>query len=188
MTQMIWQATQHPHVGELMPPKKQLALTAGEPIAARPHPDLEGLLYAIQGHEASEIDAVDAYRDLARKARDPVVRGLMRMLVDDEEHHHRVLNAMAMELRAIASVGGREVRLPARGGEDVDIDALRLLADREKEGAGEMRSLAGQAPGLLGGLFALLLALMAFDSEKHELMLRYVVQELGGQSGQQAET
>jgi hypothetical protein len=178
MTQMVWQATHHQHTGETTPPGTEMVPLVGEPIALRMHPDLDRLLSAIQAHEVSEFDAVAAYRDLVREATDPVIRSLLRMLVNDEEHHHRVLRAIAMELRAITSTGGREMTLPPRGVQPGAIESLRLLARKEGEGVRELRTLADQAPGLLGGLFSLLLGLIALDSEKHELILLFVVKEL----------
>jgi hypothetical protein len=150
----------------------------GEPIAQRPQHDLDRLLAAIQSHEGSEIDAVDAYRNLAREASDPVIRSLLHILVQDEEHHHRVLRAIAMELRAVVSTGGRELDVLPRAVEGGTTDSLRMLARREREGVTELRDLAKEAPTLLGGLFSLLLGLMALDSEKHELILLYVLKEL----------
>lgn len=178
MTQMIWQATHHPHTGETTPPGTELAPLAGEPIALRPNPDLDRLLNAIQTHEIEEMDAVAAYRDLAYNATDPVIRSLLHMLVEDEEHHHRVLGAIAMELRAIESTGAREFNVPPRGGQTAAIEPLRKLARIEREGMMELQALARETPGLMGGLFSLLLGLIALDGQKHELILRYVIKEL----------
>jgi hypothetical protein len=178
MTEMIWQATHHPHADEVTPPGTELAPIAGEPMALRSHPDLERLLTAIQRHEIEELDAVTAYRDLTYHATDPVIRSLMHMLVADEEHHHRVLNAIAMELRALASSAGREMQIPPRDMGAATLEQVRKLAAQEGAGVRELRALANQTPSLLGGLFALLLGLIALDGEKHELILRYVVKEL----------
>jgi hypothetical protein len=178
MTQMVWQATHHPHTGEATPPGKELVPLIGEPIAIRPSPDLDRLLTAMQAHEIEEMDAVVAYRDLARDTADPVVRSLLRMLVQDEEHHHRVFRAIAMDLRAVAASGGREMRLPPRGVPTEAVGLLRQYARQEREGTEELRALAHQAPGLMGGLFSVLLGLIALDGEKHELILRFVVKEL----------
>jgi hypothetical protein len=178
MTQMIWQASHHPHSREVTAPGAEVAPLTGEPIALRGDPDLDTLLAMIQRHAAEEMDAVAAYKDLAYRATDPVIRGLMRMLVDDEEHHHRVLNTIAMELRALASSGGREVQVPPRDMGTETVEELRTLATREGMGARELIALAEQTPSLLGGLFALLLKSMAHDSAKHELILRYIADEL----------
>jgi hypothetical protein len=186
MTQMIWQATHHPPTGEVTPPGNELAPLRGEPIALRRHPDLNRLLTVIQRHEIEEFDAIEAYRGLAYRATDPVMRSLMRMLVEDEEHHHRVLNAIAMELRALASSGGQELHaLPGDMG-SATLVQLRELAAHEGEGAKDLRALAAQTTPLLGGLLALLLGLIALDGEKHELILRHVLKELESAAEEQS--
>jgi hypothetical protein len=88
------------------------------------------------------------------------------VLVNDEAHHHRVLKAIAMELRAIACTGSRETTLPPRGGPDQRaIESLRGLAIKERVGVRELGTLADPAPELLGSLFSLPLELIALDSE-----------------------
>jgi Mn-containing catalase len=178
MTQMIWQATHHAHAGETTPSGVDVTPFEGEPIAVRPSPDLDRLLSSIRAHEIEEIDAVAAYEDLARETADPVVRSLLRMLIDDEEHHHRVFRAMAMNLRAVATSASREINLPPRGVPTTAVEPLREYAKQERETVEKLRALADQAPELFGGLFALLLRLVALDGEKHELILRFVVKEL----------
>jgi Mn-containing catalase len=178
MTQMIWQATHHAHAGETTPPGIDVVPFEGEPIAVRPSPDLDRLLASIRAHEIEEIDAVAAYEGLARETADPVIRGLLRMLVEDEEHHHRVFRAMAMSLRAVATSASREINLPPRGVPTTAVEPLRKYAKQERETVDKLRALADQAPDLFGGLFALLLQLVALDGEKHELILRFVVKEL----------
>ncbi len=178
MTQMIWQAEHHEHTGETTPPGKDMVPNVGEPIAARAQSDLDRLLSAVQGHEVSETEAIAAYRSLAREATDPVVRGLFHMLAQDEEHHHRVLSVIGMELRTLATAGIRPLDMPPRPTEPAVREQLRELASMEREGTKELRLLADQAPTLLRGLVSLLLQLIALDSEKHELILRYVIKEL----------
>lgn len=136
------------------------------------------LLGAIQAHEIAEIDALGVYRELARKSTDPVIASLLRVLLEDEEHHHRILRAIAMNLRAVAS-GASARSLPPRDPAAAEaIDVLRCFARQESDGADELRRLANQGNQLFGGLFALLLNLMAMDSMKHHMILRFIVQEL----------
>jgi hypothetical protein len=184
MTQMIWQAAHHEQTGETTTPGPEIVPIVGEPIAARPHHDLDRLLSAVQEHEVSEIDAVAAYRALATDAPDPVVRGLLRMLVQDEEHHHRVLSAIGIELRTLANTGVRPLDLPPRPVEPEVVKKLRDLASMESEGAKDLLLLADQSPTLLRGLASLFLHLIALDSEKHELILQYVARELESAGGQ----
>ena len=177
MTQMVWQATHHPHADDATAQQGALIALPDDASLARPSPDLDRLLEAIQSHEITEIDAVRFYRDLARETSDPVVGSLLRMLVDDEEHHHRVLRAISMNLRAALS-GDRDARMPPRDVPATAIDPLRKFARQERDGAAALRTLAGEAPDLFGGLFSLLLNLIALDGEKHQLILQFVVQEL----------
>ena len=60
----------------------------------------------------------------------------------------------------------------------VPIEPLRDYIQKEREAAAELRALAHEAPDLFGGLFSLLLELIALDGEKHQLILRFVVKEL----------
>jgi len=183
---MTWQASHHEHTGETTPPGTEMVPMIGEPIAIRPDPDLDRLLATAQRHEVSETGAVAAYRALARNATDPVIRGLLRMLVQDEEHHHRVLSVIGTELRTLANAGGRELDMPPRPGQPEALEQFRELASMERQGVKELRVLADQAPNLLRGLFSLLLRLIALDGEKHELILRHVIEELESASAQRS--
>ena len=105
------------------------------------------------------------------------------MLLEDEEHHHRVLSGIGMNLRGLGSGAHEQRMLPRAGTPTGSIDMLRRFARQEREGADELRRLAGEAPELFDGLFALLLNLIAMDGAKHELILRFVVQELQAACG-----
>ena len=178
-SQMIWQAVHHPHAGEDVTQKGILA-SGGEDQEANlaTEPNVARLLAAIQAHEIAELDAVAAYRELAHSASDPVIASLLRVLLGDEEHHHRVLGAIGMNLRALAS-GAREPRmLPRRAQSPASVEMLRGFARQEQDGAVQLRALAREGRDLFDGLFTLLLNLIAMDSAKHELILRFVVREL----------
>jgi hypothetical protein len=170
-TEMTWQAVRDPHDGDAIVERSDTQA------------NLVRLVSAVEAHEIAELDAVAVYRELARAARDPVIGSLLRVLLDDEEHHHRVLNGIGMSLRGLAS-GTRERRmLPCDEPTSASLELLRRFARQEREGGDELRSLAREAPELFDGLFALLLNLMAIDSAKHELILRFVVRELEAAGG-----
>jgi hypothetical protein len=150
----------------------------GEGATPRPEPDFGRILAAVQAHEIAEMDAVAAYRELARSTRDPVIASLLRVLLDDEEHHHRVFRGITMNLRAIAG-GARDQRtMPLGVPPPGCLDMLCGFARQERDGAAELRALAHEGDGLFGGIFALLLKLIAMDSAKHELILGFIVREL----------
>ncbi len=147
---------------------------------ATPADDLMGAWFisAIQSHEIAELDAIALYRDLAARATDPVIAGLLRVLLQDEERHHGILQAIGMDSRL---AGGRDRyasprRQDAETGQSVDL--LRNFARQERDGATELKRMANQAPQLVGEVFSLLLELMAMDSMKHEKILSFIVREL----------
>jgi len=178
-TEMMWQAVHHPHEGDGALGGRQLSGPADEEtVGTIARPNLARLLAAIEAHEIAEIDAVAAYRELASTATDPVVRSLLRMLLEDEKHHHRVLSGIGMNLRGLASGAHEQRMFPRAGTLPGSLEMLRRFARQEREGADELRRLAGEAPELFDGLFALLLNLIAMDGAKHELILRFVAQEL----------
>ena len=142
--------------------------------------DLKGAWFisAIQSHEIAELDAIALYRDLAVRATDPVIAGLLRVLLQDEERHHGILQAIGMDSRL---AGGRyRYESPKRQDPETaqSVDLLRNFARQERDGATELKRLAFQAPELVGDVFSLLLELMAMDSMKHEKVLSFIVREL----------
>jgi hypothetical protein len=129
---------------------------------------------AIRSHEVAELDAIAVYRDLATRASDPVIAGLLRVLLRDEQRHHGILQAIGMQ-------SGAAARHAPPGDQDPTADSLTLLnsfARQERDGADELRRLARQAPELVGDVFSLLLELMAMDSLKHERILSFIAREL----------
>lgn len=179
-TEMMWQAVHHPHAEDENERNGQPDERDGKPSVGRRQLDLARLLSAIQAHEIAEIDAVAAYRELASTATDPVIVSLLRMLLEDEEHHHRILRGIGMNLSGLAHGAGEQRMFPRAGSPPGSVEMLRQFARQERDGSNELRKLACDAPELLDGLFALLLNLIAIDGAKHELILRFVVQELEG--------
>ncbi len=147
----------------------------------KPPDALARLIGVVQSHEIAEMDAIAVYGDLACRASDPVIGGLLRVLLQDEEHHHRILRAIGMDLRAVASGAAHHTPRPRDAATADSVDLLRAFARQEGDGAEELRRLANQAPDLLGGLFSLLLQVMAMDSVKHQKILTFIAHELPGQ-------
>jgi hypothetical protein len=177
-TEMMWQAVHHPHAEDEKEGNTQPAERDGKQNTERRQVDLARLLSAIQAHEIAEIDAVAAYRALASTATDPVIASLLRMLLADEEHHHRVLRGIGMNLTGLVGGTHEQRMFPRAGTPPASVEMLRQFACQERDGSEELRKLAREAPELFDGLFALLLNLIAIDGAKHELILRFVVQEL----------
>lgn len=160
----------------------------------RANPNIESLdeplIQIIEDHVARERDAIDLYHHLQTELPDPVVASILRLIVADEEHHHRALRVLANALRLGQTKGRPVVPRVIPGGSDRSVLSetaaqLEAAGQDERDGAERFRQLA-RAERNRGNLFtALLFELMALDSEKHELMLSYAVEEIrAGSSGE----
>ena len=157
-----------------------------ERAAERPgHPlelhGVEHLLSAVERHVETESAAMDAYTRLATSA-DPVVALIAGLVLDDERHHHVLMLRVAATLRDALQWTRSPDALP---GDVLDapsaektLSTLRALVREEHEGAAALRSLARPEVRRFDGLMALLLDLMAADSDKHEHALRFLVHRL----------
>ncbi|HLG68942.1 MAG TPA: hypothetical protein VK009_00815, partial [Chloroflexota bacterium] len=61
---------------------------------------VEHLLDQIEAHERSEDDLLVDYRKAADASPDRGVRFLMGLILEDEERHHRLMAAMARDVKA----------------------------------------------------------------------------------------
>ena len=136
--------------------------------------DLVGLLTA---HGEQEGAILERYRRFADHASSPAVRYLVRLILEDEERHHRVLaelaNAIAWEASPVTprdSVpdlepgGDGELRAETKAVLDVELADLKELK-------GLRRRLSAYQDTTM---WALLVDLMLLDTEKHVHILRFV--------------
>jgi len=142
------------------------------------------LLNVIAYHARAEAAALAEYEHLATASGDPVVAFVMRMILDDEERHHHLLNRMAASLRDALDGTQSPQALPttpvsSEGSPELAALARKLI-DEEHGHVKQMRSLARSEKQIGEGLDALLLEVMARDSEKHAWLLQFVAQRLEG--------
>lgn len=128
-----------------------------------------------------EEGSMDAYREL-KDIGDPVVAVLMDLVLEDEAKHHELLRRMALRLRDDIDMTRTPDALAAspaghHGGPDVAA-VIRTYANEEREGAKLMRRIAKEEHTLYGGVFSMLLDVMARDSEKHEAIMRFILSRL----------
>jgi len=144
---------------------------------------VERLQAVIESHATGEEEHIAGYRRLGPLSGDLVTAMLVDLVVEDEERHHGLLRGMAARLRDDIEMTRSKTSLPAGAPPDDTSATLlaltRAYAEDEHKGANMLRSLATQASGLYGGVFSLLLETMARDSEKHERVMRFIVQRLG---------
>ena len=144
---------------------------------------IEWLLNAIEHHASAEAGALVQYEELAVASGDPVVALVMRLILDDEERHHALLKRIEVSLRDALNWSQSPAALPntttPQPALHADLAAVaRDLIAEERSGARKMRELADQEKGISGGLHALLLEMMAMDSEKHARLLHFVQDRL----------
>ena len=143
---------------------------------------VEQFEHVIESHLTNEADHVAGYRTFAAEVKDPLVATLVSLVVEDEERHHTLMRRMAARLRddieMTRSADALEV-FPVGGGGTANLaERTRAYADDEHRGAKILRDLAKESGRLYGGAFALLLETMARDSEKHELVMRFILRRL----------
>jgi rubrerythrin len=130
----------------------------------------------IGAHAEAEQYAISRYRQLAGECPDQLVSHLMQLILEDEAHHHAALRRMASILdrdnSAVESLSQSFQLSPDAA------DELEGFAREEREGAAELRQLALEAGAAAEGLMKLALELMARDSEKHALILRFAAERL----------
>jgi hypothetical protein len=145
---------------------------------------VEWLLNAVQRHSAAEAAALAQYELIATDSGDPVVALVMRLILDDEQRHHGLLQRIEASLRDALNWSHSASALPSTpAANDAGGGSLATLAheliDEEHTGARKMRELAQSEKNVGGGLHSLLLEMMAMDSDKHARLLRFVEERLG---------
>ena len=164
----------------------QLAPTASNnpwlhPLAPTSTPSLsERLIRALEAHASSEAHDLATCQALVEQSDDPVLKLLIGLIAEDEQRHHSMLQSMVHRLQKEVEFVASPTALPvaeAEPGTDIQLaNSLRSLIRDEHEGARHLRHIARQEPHLYAGLYALLLEVIARDSEKHAIVLRYLLQ------------
>ncbi|MGE3689026.1 MAG: hypothetical protein AB7J47_22005 [Acidimicrobiia bacterium] len=157
-----------------------------EPPASRePDRDFEHrILEMLETHGAREGIALTSYKRVAEKSSaGPGVRYLVRLILEDEERHHRVFDEMANELKSFVWEVDVEPRVPAmspRPDPELLEETRRLLAF-EKEDAKELRQLRKAIKhSPKSSLHPLLVDLMLHDTNKHIAILEHITARLSG--------
>lgn len=176
-------------------PGRDMAGVTAEPIAAAllpvmPWPEdgpsaIEQLHQVLDAHVRAEAESLSTYLALAGSLEDPVAQVLLQLLTEDEDRHHKLLRRMAETLRdklywtysfEALPTGG-----PAASSRTAEnVAALKALVAQEHDSSEQFRRLARDCGTVGDGLFALLLEMMASDSEQHARTLRFLQQRLGG--------
>jgi hypothetical protein len=147
----------------------------------------ERLTRALEAHAAAELHGSATCQHLAERLDDPLSRLLLGLIVEDDRRHDSLLQSMVQRLNEDAEPAGSNPAPPTdhatgpSSDELAEVTAdLRGLIRDEHEGARYLRHLGRKEPTLYAGLYQLLLETIARDSEKHALILRYLLRRMEG--------
>jgi bacterioferritin (cytochrome b1) len=167
--------------------KRQRRLIAGKgafgsKIISDKISQVERLREEFESHETDEEVFVRRYREMFETMQNPLVKFLVELILADEEKHHRVLEGMTSTLKG--SLTWTRLENAIEGlynlGQQKD-EILKLTEDfiqAEKKEILEYRKLMRASKRYYQGLFALFLAAMIHDSEKHVEILEFLRKKL----------
>lgn len=145
---------------------------------------VERLLRAIETHVWSEEEHLEQYRHFESEARDPTVRLLLRLILADEEQHHKTLRLLAQTLGD--GIYWRQTPGSLQAGQGPEalapeiLEATRRFRRVEQEDSRELRTLARKCHEMRLPLFQVLLEAMASDSEKHAGLMKFLERAIAG--------
>jgi len=146
---------------------------------------VEQLLDQLEAHEQSESDLLESYRKAAECLPDRGVRFLMGLILEDEERHHRLMNAMARDVKSSVLWLNHEPPLPFIGATRATratkgelLDNTKRFLDIERETADQLKELKKAVKELHAGLLELIVEGMEADTHKHIDILKYIRRQL----------
>lgn len=135
------------------------------------------LLAVLETHGEREGAALDSYTRLVEQSENQGIRYLGRLLLEDEERHHRIIAEMANSVRSFVEQRNIAPRLPSMVGpvsDDLLAETKRLLAF-EQDDLAELRRLRKDLKRTTAyRLLALLVDLMIQDTRKHIEILKFI--------------
>ena len=138
---------------------------------------IEALLDTLQTHERAERELLDDYSNAAAQLPDRGVRFLMGLILEDEARHHRLMAAMAEDIRSSVEWMGKDA-VPSIHADHEVRSGLLASTDRflavERESADDLKELKKAVKHIGGGMLEVLVEGMEADTEKHIGMLKYI--------------
>jgi len=144
--------------------------------------EVERLMKEFESHEAHEAVFVRRYREIFQRMRNPLVKFLVELILADEEKHHTVLKCMTSTFKGALTWTRFENAVEGlyNLGQQKDevLNVTEEFIRAEKKEIVEYRTLMRASKKYYQGLFALFLAVMIHDSEKHIEILEFLRQKL----------
>jgi bacterioferritin (cytochrome b1) len=149
------------------------------PPPARPGPTWdEAVLGQLNDHVAAERGLISEYADALSGIDAADVRYLMGLILEDEARHHRMFEELVNALKGARSGRQVEPRLPGRAAGPLPGDVLRVterFLQAEREDRRQLKALRRRlSPVADTTMWALIVDLMAIDTEKHIRILEAI--------------
>jgi MoxR-like ATPase len=147
-------------------------------VSMAPDPEFDArILETLRTHDLRESSILASYRRLVNESPDEGIRYLGRLIIEDEERHHLLIDEMANLIDS--SLQGMNIEpstptLSPRVDPDLLAETRRLIA-LERQDAKELRLLQKElryAPAT--SLLPLLVKLMLHDTARHIEILRFI--------------
>lgn len=147
------------------------------PFANTPTPSLsDRVVRALEAYVAAEGRELTASQSIVNQAKDPVLRLLVGMIVEDQKRHQMLLQLLINRLHEDLDFVPSPMALPVPtdSSDPKTASVFRALLRDKHEDARHIRQLARRDETLYGGLYSLLLETLARDAEKHASILQYL--------------
>lgn len=131
------------------------------------------------GHERDEQEIIACYRDACLTTDSEAFSYLIRLILEDEDRHHRFTTEIANALRADVELSDTGPRVPMlKAWKPVDpgvVEATEEFLRLERDDAKHLRDLARELRDTRDtALWHLLVTLMQSDTEKHIHILEFL--------------
>lgn len=141
------------------------------------------LVSHVAAHAQQEKSAVEEYARLIEAEGSDAFVYLARMLLDDEEHHHRIMSDLAESVQAMVESRYQEERVPPLerllGDRRAVLDATERFLTIERQDAEELKDLEHRLAVYKDTtLWTLLIQFMQDDTAKHIRMLEFIKEHL----------
>ena len=143
-------------------------------------PSAREVVEALDRHGREEAELLERYRRFSEESESPAVRYLVRMVLEDEQRHHRVLEDLANTIAWDSLSGSPEQVVPALPMKYRRDDALRsetqALLEHELRDRTQLRRLRRRLRTYGDvAMWELLIDLMRSDTDKHIRIFRFIL-------------
>jgi hypothetical protein len=138
--------------------------------------DEHELVEWITRHGREEGELLERYEAVVVRSASPATRYLVRLILEDERRHHRLLAEIADAI-AWGTLTSPGPAVPRLGEPDTDAEVVaetKALLALEKRDRAELRKLRRRLRSYSGTLWPLLVDVMLHDTDKHTRILEFI--------------